>query len=362
MTPKELGEHIDTGFARRIIHSLHIALMLIVLSAMISTILISSAFATPIDSRSLNMSSSTASALTSHSFYLTLNSAVLVGSISIEYCQESPLFGTSCTAPTGLNLGSVVISSQSGETGFSIHGSSSSSKIILSRTPSIVVPGASIYNFSNVVNPSLGNTSAFVRVATYASNDATGLRIDEGGLAFAITNPLNISADIAPFLILCTGVTVSIDCSSSDGTTINLGALSPASTKAATSQFAIASNDDTGYNAYILGSTMTSGINEIPRSNSQSASDPGSGQFGLNLVSNSSPSVGSTPSGAGSGQVASSYDDSNLFKFTSGDLIARSTESTNFNRFTLSYIVNIPRNQSPGLYSTTMTVLGVADF
>jgi len=226
----------------------------------------------------------------------------------------------------------------------------------------VAIPGVSTYVFSNVTNPSQSNSSAFVRVATYASNNGSGTRIDEGGLAFAITNPLNITADIPPYLTLCTGITVSVDCSAADGSSINFGELSENSTAAATSQFAIASNDDTGYNAYILGSTLTSGIHEIPQNNSQSASNRGSGQFGLNLVANSSPTVGGGSDGSGTGIVNTSYDDSDLFKFSSGDLVASSAQSTEFNRFTLSYVVNVSADQPPGLYRATMTILGVADF
>ncbi len=362
MIPKELGEHIDTKVVRRLVHGLHAALLLAVLSAAAAAITETNAFAVPIGSRTLSLSSAVAGAVANHDFSLTLNSAVLIGSFSFEYCQESPLFDASCSPPVGLDLSTATLGAQSGETGFSVHPSTTSSKIILSRASSIAAPGVSTYDLNGVINPSQSNSSAFVRIATYASNDASGPRIDEGGLAFAITNSLNIAADIPPYLILCTGLIVSVNCSSSDGNSINLGELSSLVTAAATSQFAIATNDEAGYNAFIIGSTMTSGIHEISPNSSPTTSNPGSGQFGFNLVANSNPVVGDARAGGGSGVINNSYDDTDLFKFSSGDLIASSSVSTDFNRFTLAYVVNVTPNQSPGLYSTTLTVLGVANF
>ncbi|MEK7471942.1 MAG: hypothetical protein AAB624_01715 [Patescibacteria group bacterium] len=362
MTPKELGEHIDTRAVRRVIHSLHSVLLMVVLSAMISSMFISSSIAAPIGSRTLSIASSAPSATTNHSFSLNLNSATSVASAVFEYCQESPVFADPCTAPTGLNLGSAGIASQTGETGFSIHPSSTANMIVLTRGSSIVVPGESTYNFSAIINPSQANTTSYVRVGTYLSNDGSGSRTDEGGLAFSITNPLNIRADIPPYLTLCTGINVEMDCSDASGSSIDFGDLTPSSTASATSQFAVASNDDTGYNTYILGTTMTSGVNEIPAISSQSVSTQGSGQFGINLVSNSDPSIGNGPEGPGTGIANPSYDDSDLFKFSNGDTIASSILPTDFNRFTLTYIVNVANNQPAGIYDTLMTVLAVANF
>jgi hypothetical protein len=335
---------------------------LVFVTVMLFSVFVSNANAISIGSRYLLLSTSVAGANANHNFGLMLISAVPTGSISFEYCQESPLFDVACTAPVGINLSGVVLSAQTGEVGFSVHPSSTSSKIILTRAVSIVTPGPSTYTFSGVTNPSQSNTSSYVRVATYVSTDASGSRIDEGGLAFSITNPLNIQADIPPSLTLCTGIVVAVDCTSSSGLSIDFGDFSSGSTKTATSQFAIASNDDTGYKAYILGTSLTSGVNVIAPSTVQSVSTLGVSQFGINLAENTSPPAGSLPIGSGSGVVDTNYDDSNLFKYSDGDLIASSPVSTTFNRFTISYIVNISSNQTPGIYSTNLTVLGVANF
>lgn len=362
MTPKELGEYKTTRAARRLIRSLRAVLIFTVAGSMIISAFISSALAIPIGARSLSISTPAASAVSMHTFSLTLNSAVSVGSFSMEYCQESPIFDDACTSPAGLSLSSVTLSAQSGETGFSIHPASTVNKIILSRVASLVTLGVSTYSFSGVINPSQANKSTFVRVANYASSDATGARIDEGGLAFSTSNPLNVEAAIPPALTLCTGITVAVDCSSSSGTAIDFGDLSSSTTGRASSQFAISSNDDSGYNAYIMGSTMTSGVNQIPPVTTQTVSTTGSGQFGINLVANTNPAIGEPLTGPGTGMVNTNYDDANLFKFTSGDVVASSIFSTDFNRFTLTYIANVANSQPEGIYTTTMTILAVANF
>lgn len=311
--------------------------------------------------RSLSLSTAEAGAVADHNFSLTLVTASSVGSISFEYCQESPLFDYTCTSPDGLDLSSLNLTAQSGETGFSI-GSVTANSVILTRSASVVTPGLSTYYFSNVTNPSEANTSSFVRIATYASTNGSGSRIDEGGMAFSTTGPVNVQAEVPPFLTLCSGVTVDVDCTTIIGNSIDLGELSSSQVNAATSQFAVATNDYSGYNVYVLGNTMTSGVHTIGANNAQALSIPGSSQFGLNLVANTDPLLGSASDGPGTGLVSNNYNDSNLFKFQSGDLISGSIASTDFNRFTITYVVNIPVSQHGGVYSSNLTIMATASF
>ena len=67
-------------------------------------------------------------------------------------------------------------------------------------------------------------------------------------------------------------------------------------------------------------------------------------------------------SGSGTGTPAPSYNTSNQFIFVNGDKIAQATTSTNFNRYTISYIVNVSEDQAPGIYATTITYTSIANF
>src|SRR5204862_7798880 len=99
----------------------------------------------------------------------------------------------------------------------------------------------------------------FVRLSNYATAAASGSFSDNGAVAFAIVSPFNVGASVPPFLRLCVGISVSADCSSSTGTSLNLGFLTPTAVGAGQSQFAGGTNSISGYTVFALGTTMTSG-------------------------------------------------------------------------------------------------------
>jgi hypothetical protein len=86
-------------------------------------------------------------------------------------------------------------------------------------------------------------------------------------------------------------------------------------------------------------------------------------QFGINLMGNTTPSVGSDVNGSGSGVPSTGYDTQNQFKFnTAGDLIASATSPTNDNVFTTSYIANIDSVTAAGVYTSVITYVVTANF
>jgi hypothetical protein len=107
---------------------------------------------------------------------------------------------------------------------------------------------------------------------------------------------------------------------------------------------------------------MTSGNNIINPLSPGGASLVGTSQFGLNLRANNSPTVGIDPFGPGSSAATVGYNTPNVFRFISGEAITNSPTSTDFKIFTASYIVNVPPDQTPGIYATTMTFTAIASF
>jgi len=312
--------------------------------------------------RSIIVGTSATSAVTTHTIRFTLTSNATLGSMQFQYCENDPFIGTPCTAPAGLNVTGAVLSSQTGETGFSIHGSTTANNLVISRTPA-VTPGNPVqYVFSNIVNPSVQSSSIYVRISTYASNDASGFVTDSGGTVFSTAGNFGTNAYVQPFLYFCVGLTVTGNCSAYTGDGIDLGELSSKQVKYGTSQAAAATNDADGYRIYSLGTTMTSGNNEIPRQETQYPSVAGIGQFGINLRDNNNPDAGEDITGNGTGMVISDYDTPNEFKFEPGDAIAESLISTDFNKYTVTYIVNVPPTQPAGIYVATITYLAVAQF
>lgn len=311
--------------------------------------------------RSILLGSVTASANTDHKFQFNITTAGPLGSMAFEYC-DSPLFDVPCVAPSGLNAAGATILSQTGQTGFSIHPNTVSNRIVITRPAALASAGTVSYDFGNIVNPDTPNSTTYVRISTYSNIDATGVYVDYGAAAFSINPSLGVNVFVPPYLTFCAGVTVSLKCQSASGVTIDLGDFSASRTSFATTQFAGATNDDTGYSVSVLGTTMTSGNNTIARIASKSPSRPGTEQFGINLRNNSSPDVGHEREGAGTLAATSSYSSPNQFKFDSGEAISSSSTATEFNRMTVSYIINIKPAQPLGVYSTTLTYTAVASF
>lgn len=311
--------------------------------------------------RSVNVSLQQAGAVTSHTFTFNIPSSAAVGSMQFEYCTNSPIITASCSAPGGMDMQAATIATQTGTTGFSMSPSSTVNAIVITRASSAVVPGPAQYIFSNVTNPSNVNSTIFVRITTYASIDATGAVIDQGSVAFSTSGNLGTAGYVPPYISACAAVTVAADCTSIGDQLVTFGEFSSSSTAKQTSQFAVATNDPTGYNMFLSGQTMTAGNLIIPALTG-GASQTGQSQFGLNLRLNTSPSVGADPSGVGSGVADVGYGTPNSYRFVSGERIAYSPLPTDFNRFTVSYIVNISPTQGPGFYGTTMTYTAVVNF
>ncbi|MDB5164295.1 MAG: hypothetical protein JWS12_913 [Candidatus Saccharibacteria bacterium] len=294
--------------------------------------------------------------------FFDLTTAGTMGSVMIEFCSNDPYPNTPCTPPTNFDDSAAILVQQTGETGFTIHSSSTSNKLVLSRIPVAAVAGSVSYAFNGITNPTTLGTY-YVRLLTFASNDATGPPIDIGGIAMTTVQQLNISAEVPPYLEFCSAVIISSqDCSNTSGNFTDLGNLVPSNTGTMTSQFLGATNAIFGYNVYINGTTLTAGNNVIPALSTPAPSQKGNSQFGINLHANSAPPIGQALSGSGNASADASYNLANLFTFNDGDTLASTSGASDFNKFTVSYIVNVNTKQPPGQYVTTLTYICLASF
>jgi hypothetical protein len=314
-----------------------------------------------LQNHSVKLSTALISATASHNFTFDYPSASMVGSVVFQYCDAGALLPMPCNAPAGMDASGAVLASQTGNIGFSI-GTATNNKIVLTRAAVPGIATTSTYNFDNIINPSTANATTYVRISTYPTADGAGPDNDNGAVAFVAVSPFEVGAFVPPFLRLCVGIVVSNDCSSIAGDSIDLGNLSTSGPKYGTSQFSAGTNSATGYNIFSLGTTMTSGNNVLSAINPSGTSRPGTSQFGLNLRANTVPPIGADAQGAGTGTPQGGYNTPNTFKYQDGDNIASSNLPTDFSKMTVSYIVNISSAQPPGIYSTTITYLGVANF
>jgi hypothetical protein len=314
---------------------------------------------TTLQNRSIFIASSVGGANTSHVFSFNFPIVVNnIGSIAFQYCDD-PIDEIACVSPSGLDVSGAVLTSQSGETGFSIN-SATTNRLVIGRTPADVGTQQNTYSFNNVINPS--NIGPFyVRISAYTSGDGSGSYVSFNSVAASIDTAININAEVPPILYFCSAVAIPTDCSDATGVFIDFGDLLTTVTRSGSSQFMVGTNAPNGYNVTANGFTMTSGTNQInavvPLGTSQTASS----QFGLNLRANLSPPVGADMSG-GSGAVAANYNVPNFFRYADGDIVASSTGPTELALYTVSYIVNINSSQPAGVYNTTITYVCTAGF
>ena len=313
--------------------------------------------------RSVLISDGTASATATYTLAFTISAPETLGSIKLLFCANSPLLTEPCTAPSGFDISGATLASQAGETGFSVYGpGTNANTLVLVRAPATAAAGSVSYELTGVVNPDTVG-SFYGRLQTFATGDAGGAENDSGGLALALTNAIQVSTEVPPYLLFCGAVTISaFDCGTVSGDYINFGNLTAGSTASASSQLLSATNAQAGFTISVYGQTMTSGNNTIAAINPQDVSRPGLAQFGLNLVKNVSPSVGSDPVGPGSAAPLATYNQADFFRFASSSAIASTPSVDDYKKLTVSYIINIPVGQPVGVYSTTLTYVCLANF
>lgn len=314
-------------------------------------------------SRSLQMNNALAGAHNvTYKLAFTVATGGAIGSMEFQFCSNSALIVDPCVAPFGFDALNANLTNQTGTVGFVKSASSSVNDIILTQLPpSNTNAGPVSFTFTNVVNPT-NMGSYYVKVFTYSSADASGTPLDFGAMAFPIGLNYQISTEVPPYLTFCGGTNINgFDCSSASGDQLDFGQFSSAVTSTGRSQLLAATNAGSGYSITMSGLTMTSGNNEIPAMTGQT-SKVGTSQFGVNLRANSVPQIGSDPVGPGTGQPTANYNQPNNFRFVSGQPIAQATQAQDYKKYTVSYIVNITKDQAPGVYSTTLTYVCLANF
>lgn len=320
------------------------------------------AYSAELGDRSLRLSDSSVSAQTTYQVSLAVTTPGVFGSIALEFCSNDPIPGQPCTAPSGFDATTASLSSQTGASGFSIDSSSTANRLVLGRAPVAAGADALQFVFNGITNPSAPG-SYFVRLQTFASNDATGQDTDYGGLVFSINNPIAITATVPPYLLFCTGLTIgNFNCANAAGDTIDFGNLSSIRALSGSSQLLVATNAANGYNVTAFGTTLTSGNNIISPLATGDVSRPSTSQFGLNLRANSTPAIGNDPAGPGVGQPTAGYGQPNRFRFASGDTIISSPDPDNVRLYTASYMVNVAATQPAGVYASTITYIALANF
>lgn len=312
--------------------------------------------------RGLYINSSVPGTTTSYTVSFRYMSPQSVGSVDMLFCVD-PIPYMPCVTPPGMDVSNAVLSSQTGETGFSIL-SKSTNHIVLTRPSSMILSGASSYKFDNIVNPTDTSQSFSIRLKSHGTTDATGPQIDFGSVKGEVTEGVVIETQVPPMLIFCVAEEVDEGCANtSENNYTDMGELNAKSTLLAQSQMAAGTNASGGFAITANGTPMSAGTNVIDSPATPTESKQGTNQFGLNLVANSEPSVGNDPEGTWANAVPSvDYSVPNMYKYVPGDVVAFSPNVSLMKKFTVSYILNSRPDLRAGVYTTTITYIASGRF
>jgi len=147
----------------------------------------------------------------------------------------------------------------------------------------------------------------------------------------------------------------------------NLGVLTTESTATKTTSVRIRSYLSDGYTLQITGAPPKFGDHTLATRSTPSRSVPGVEQFGINLVANTTPSVGTNPVQTPADQVTfgvveDNYYTQNLFMYANEAILARSTAQTGQTDYTISMIVNIGSSTPAGHYSGDFAAILIPAF
>ena len=136
----------------------------------------------------------------------------------------------------------------------------------------------------------------------------------------------------------------------------NLGVLTTETTATKTTTVRIRNHLSNGYVLQIIGTPPKYGNHTLKTPTIPTASTPGTEQFAINVVANTEPVVGMNPVQVPSNQTSfgfatDDYKTPNLFKYVSGNTVARSQSESGRTDYTISTIVNISNATPSGHFS-----------
>lgn len=156
-------------------------------------------------------------------------------------------------------------------------------------------------------------------------------------------------------------------------TSVELGEIDPSTTGTGTLDFYIRAYLSSGYTVYSAGSPPSiGGGEELDALTAGDTSQQGIEQFGINLVDNTSPDIGTTfsnvPDGTfADGAIAAGYDTVDTFRYNDGEAIVQApgtpgNQGTGQTNYTISYIANSAVLTPAGTYVMQHNLIAVPTF
>jgi len=190
-----------------------------------------------ITSRSIQMSTSAKSATgVSYNVTFTPNET---GSqnMAIEFCNNTPLIGSACTAPTGMDLSAATVT-----TGTILGSGADVGANFVDFSATLASP--TTITLGNVTNPDgtgLSNGTFYARIMVFdnatdagavdgSGSESTGTMLDDGGVALAVTDTIGVNAAVLESMTFCVFGDPNNNTSSANGTADDSGYLATLTT------------------------------------------------------------------------------------------------------------------------------------
>jgi hypothetical protein len=355
------------------------------LAAIIATTLVATPASAQVSNRKAQMSDPTpgASSVTydiNFTWTASTTGANAVKGVRFQFCSNSPLYNTSCTALGGTFVRGTGVSTQTDNTvtfGNTYSGATSgTTDVLYTNATGNTFTNAHNYRFviTGFTNINTTNTEFYVRAVI--CNDVTctvgaGSNLDDGGFAVDTSQTLSVSASVQEDLTFCVGVTVTTPCSVVGTGTVPL-APNPMTTSAisdATAKMAVSTNASSGYVVTYAATTFTDTTSDTITAAASGGVAPGTGgteQFGFTLANQTSGALNgvcAAPSG-GSGTATSPYSVNNQIAYNTagGTQVASAASATAFTTYTICYGANVAATTKPGVYTATQTFLATGTF
>lgn len=212
------------------------------------------ASADAVTARSIALTSSTANT-TGVSYKVGFTATTAAGAYVVEFC-DSPLIPSTCNAPSGFDASNAALGAD-GTTATAV--AATTNKLVVTNT--ISAAEAVTDTFTTIKNPTTAGT-VYARIVTYdtephASSEYTSTALgndakDQGGVAIAITNDVNVSGVVNESMTFCAAkVSITADCANA--------AANPPSIKLANANGALDTQDVYTGDVYTQISTNASG-------------------------------------------------------------------------------------------------------
>lgn len=368
----------------------YIAAAIAILLAMVLPTLVGAA---TITSRSVALSSASKQA-TSVDYAVDFTALSDAGAFVVDFCEESPLLGDTCTTPDGFSA----TGATSSTVGFTDVNVLDANTVVVAGTIDVSDEDEVSVVLSGLTNPDDSGT-IYARIVTFATDTAAdaytsttpGTHVDDGGVAIAISDSTSVSGAVLETLQFCaSSVALTANCAnaSANAPVLRLGqdqgngvvALTPGQISEGNIHTQISTNAASGAVVSLKSGNTCGGLKRVNAAGCDIAAalstavTNNSATFGLKLVSGTDPSDnGVTPSGAY--QINGSFYDATNLKFnyvsgnasgvtsTYGDQILNTNGAPANNKaMTLTFGASANNSTPAGNYANDISLIATGTF